>query len=160
MKKIVLLLCLFLVFVACGKDKTIEKIIYGNDTRYGENPTVLDKADFDKIPISKSFNSYDDFCNYMAECFESKANILGKKFKITNTFNVVEEDCRILDEKHFWQYCIRKYGDEPLDFTIHFANANNISTSQISEVTFLVTICIYRYGQTIIAQIKGYSYDL
>ena len=160
MKKLALLFCLFLVFVACGKDKTIEKIIYGDNPTYNERPVILEKADFDKVSVLKSFNSTDDFLNYLRQCSDNRTNLLGKKFKIKGTFNFNGSNFIALNEKHYFCYLTTIENTSDFRMTIYFADSdiNNRPPEQLeAELTFIVYNCVYNDDY---AKISSYSYDL
>ena len=167
MKKLVLLLCFFLIFVSCGKDKTIEKIIYGDISSYDyDRPAILDKADFDKVPVSKSFNSTDEFINYLKQCKDNKTNLLGKKFKIKGTFEILRDGpFTALNEKHYFYYSttISEYvdaGGSKLDIYFADSDTKNYPPEQLEpELTCIVYSCEYHYYYNT-ASIRGYSYDL
>lgn len=167
MKKIILLLCLCLVFISCSKDdKTIEKIIYGDKITYGDNPTILDKNKFNQVSVSKSFNNTNDFISYMKQCFNNRTNLLGKKFKVKGIFNIRQSDFVAIDEKHyfFFRTSIEDIDSSPKVISIIkfvSSNSNTNPPEQINEITFIVTKnegSYYEDNKQI--TLEGYSYDL
>ena len=161
MKKILLLLCLCLLFVSCGKDKTIEKIIYGDNTTYDDGrPAILDKTDFDTVSVSKSFDSTDEFLNYLKQCKDNKTNLLGKKFKIKGTFNFPNKLFIALNEKHYFYYSTTIYdnaSDSRMIISFADSDINNQPPEQLElEITCIIYSCLYNAY----ADIKSYSYDL
>ena len=159
MKKLVLLLCFFLVFVACGKDKTIEKIIYGDKTS-----SALDKDDYNKVAISKSFNSIDEFVTYMKQCFNDKVNLIGKKFKVKGTFEISSSGFYSINEKHYYMFRVYLHESENpfVQAYIDFLDTDKSLTppSQLQmDLVFIITRSdYYEYGPQ--ASIQGYSYSL
>lgn len=155
MKKLVLLLCFFLVFVACGKDeKTIEKIIYGDKTS-----SVLDKDDYNKVAITQSFNSFNDFKSYALQCAENKTNLAGKKFKVRDTFKISIEGFNSIGEKHFFIFktYINSSDTQRLEFTLKYIDTKEAPEQVEMEMIFIVTKCQY---YSIWNTIEGYSYSL
>ena len=151
MKKLVLLFCLFLVFVACGKDKTIEKIIYGDKTS-----SVLDKQDYDKVSITKSFNSINDFKTYIEQCAENNVNLVGKKFKIRDTFAISNMGFYSIDAKHYFIYRSAIQISE-FYLLLTYLDTKEAPEQVEMEIAFIVTKCEY---PSYMNSIEGYSYSL
>lgn len=87
---VIFLCCITFLFTSCGKDKTIEKIIYGEPITNGDNgnnnSNILNKEQFNSVAISREFNSFDDFYNYMKQCCVNKTDLREIKFKIKGSF--------------------------------------------------------------------------
>ena len=158
MKKLALLLCLFFVFVSCGKDeKTIEKIIYGDKTS-----SVLDKDDYNKVSTTKSFNNIDDFVAYMTQCYNDKVNLVGKKFKVKGTFEIIDSGFCTINEKHYYMFRAHLQTSENpqiyMDIKLLDTDKNLAPPSQLeTDLIYIVTKSNYKYSQ---AGIEGYSYNL
>ena len=160
MKKLVLLLCFFLVFISCGKDeKTIEKIIYGDKTS-----SVLDKDDYNKVAIARSFNSIDDFVAYMKQCYNDKVNLIGKKFKVKGTFDISSSGFYSINEKHYYMFRVHLDTSEnpyvQMYINLLDTDKNLTPPSQLQmDLVFIITRSdYYEYGPQ--ASINGYSYSL
>ncbi|MBO7713905.1 MAG: hypothetical protein J6S85_10075 [Methanobrevibacter sp.] len=160
MKKLVLLFCLFLVFVACsGKDKTIEKIIYGD-----KSSVILDKEAFNKIPTTKSCNNFDELATYINQCAEDKTNLAGKKIKVKGVFNISGPHFVSIDEKHYslFQCNNMVLSESPhIEFWVKFIDSdkNKTNPGQVEmELTCIVSKCQYQYPSYFVVEV--YSYDI
>ena len=159
-KLLLLLLCCGLFFCACDKDKTIEKIIYGDKVS-----SILDKEEFNNVSVSKSFDTIDSFVNYINECAANKVNLMGKKFKVKGLFYMKKEDFsyEAIGEKHYNYLSATIQGYSNLWFYIKFIDSDlslpSTSYSTEKEFTFIISVCRYNYdGEK--NNIEGYSYDL
>ena len=140
------------LFISCGKDKTIEKIIYGD--------TIDSEKQFKSRAISREFNNVNEFRDYMVECLNNKTNVLGFKFKIKGTFQL--KNTLSFKSKHYYQYKGYAWGSQvypKLDFEIGFVNTDLDSTiSSVDELVFIVRECTYNYDGYGYIYIDGYSY--
>lgn len=162
MKKIILfIMCSIICFTACGeKEKTIEKLIYGDKVS-----SILDKDEFNKVSISKSFATIKAFVDYINQCATNKVNLMGKKFKVRGLFYFQKEDFdyEAIDDKHYNYLSATIEGYSNLWFYIKFIDSDlNLSSAPYSaekEFTFIVSVNRYNYngGKN---NIEGYSYDL
>lgn len=166
--KLFILLLLFSIFLftSCGKDKTIEKIIYGDTPTSGNtenNGKILSREQFNSVAVTQEFNSIDDFYNYMLQCYTNKTNLLGIKFKIKASFNLTDTlqyYPDLNDENHYFYKTFSKtIGSNPnVFFSVDFTDTDlNSDVSSIDEVTFIVRYCYYYYSSGSI-NIGCYSY--
>ena len=165
MKEISLLLfCLIgvsFLFTSCGKDKTVEKLIYGDTSL-----NMLSRDQFNSLSVSISFDNIDDFYNYIKQCAMNKTNLLGKKFRINNHHFELQDYLSYNGQNYFYKACGSYYDDDTCDirFSVGFVNTYLYTDiTSVESVTFIVQGCNYWYGSGYSsseyeAEISGYSY--
>ena len=142
------------LFVSCGKDKTIEKIIYGDPGNSENNSKILSKEDFNSLPFLQEFNSFNDFNNYLDQCCANKTNILGAKIRIKGSFDLTNFLEYFEDYYYYKQNCINDSSNGY--FRVYFVNTDlNSNASNIGEVSFIVNRCFYNDNYY---EVYGYSY--
>lgn len=151
------LIGIIFLFASCGKDKTIEKIIYGDNAT-----NTLSRDKFNAVSIKKEFNNIDDFHNYVKQCYTDKTNITGAKFKVKGHFDLSEYIYyQNGDDKYYYKQIIlhTDYSNRPyLYLSVNFVNTDlNSSISSVEEIIFIITSSTYDYDSQYFG-IGGYSY--
>ena len=150
-------ICITFLFASCGKDKTIEKIIYGEPGNSENKSKILNIGDFNSFSISQEFNSINDFYNYINQCCVNKTNLLGIKFKIKDSF-ALNNTLEYFEDYYFYKqiFLYSNVSSGTIYFTVSFVNTDlNSNVSNIGELVFIVNVCRYVDGSI---EIRGYSY--
>lgn len=151
-KLLLLLLCCGLFFCACGKDKTIEKIIYGDKVS-----SILDKQEFDKVPVFREFNNTEDLLAYINQCYQNKTNISGKKLKVKGLCSL-HKYFYANDPNHY--YNIRgtfSSSSSPSTFRVDFVDTDK-NIEPPSEATISFTCIVTEVGLYNSNSFYSYSY--
>jgi len=151
---VIFFMCITFLFVSCGKDKTIEKIIYGENSNNEDNKysLILDKEQFNSVAITREFNNIDDFFNYIEQCWTNKTNLAGLKFKIRGSFTVTNSDLLYSDDysyyggHYFYKKLVVSLTTPYRTLTINFTDTDlNSTITNTEDVVFIVIYSNYSY---------------
>ena len=144
-------ICSIFLFVSCGKDKTIEKIIYGEPTTSGDNGNILSREQFNSVAISREFDSVDDFYNYMKQCCVNKTDLREIKFKIKGSFT---PRAVIYEENNAYKRIDITVNSSPYMYL--FIKCFDFNATYTEEIIFIVNNL--RYFNESNFEVHGYTY--
>lgn len=162
---VVFLLCILFLFTSCGKEKVVEKLIYGDTVTNSNNENngnsgktlgserILSREQFNSVAITREFNNFGEFISYLNQ----NKNLVGLKFKIRGSFTLrqTQEYNQDLNVDNHYYYKALVIATNPSNspyyaLTVNFADTNlNSNISNIQDVIFIVqTYRSFNYNNT------------
>lgn len=174
------LLCILFLFTSCGKEKVVEKLIYGetvtkddiegngnneNNGNTENNSVMLSKDKFNSIAITREFNNIEDFFNYINQCHTNKIRLNELKFKIRGPFTVINQlsypnDSSFYGEHYIYKRISISFSNPYRSLSINLIDTDlNSNISSVDEIIFIVGYTNYYYDDSYNKfMIEGYSY--